>query len=975
MVDVLELRLLGPLEVRLGGRPVEVSGGKRHGLLAVLGLRHGRVVAVDELIDALWGEELPAVPRNALQHHVARLRAALGQESIVGSSDGYALADASIDAARFEELLAEARGALREGDAQAGAESIELALAFWRGPALQGLTETEWLGAEARRLEALRVDALEERFEAALALGERREIVSALRATLDENPFRERLWGQLMLALYRGGRQVDALETFQDARRVLAEQLGLEPGPELRRLQEAILAHDPAIAAVPVAARRRGNLPSPMTSFVDREREMAEVMALLREHRLVTLTGPPGVGKSRLALEGVRLLESDLRDGAWLVELARAGGAAGVERVLADAVEARGPDPLARVISRLRDAEAILVLDACEHALANAAHVASAVLPECPGVRVLATSREVLHLAGEVPVTLKPLQAPQAAATDGSDSPAVQLFAARARAARPGFELTAEAVPVVAEIARWVDGLPLAIELAAARINVLGLAELSSLVAHRLALLRGRSQSDPIRTALLGLVEWSYELLHPDEKALLHHLAVHRGGASLSSLLAVAAKDGLDDGTVTSLLAALVSKSIISVSFPAEEARYDLLDTVRDYALERLAEHGGLAAARAAHAEHFATMADAARSGLRGRDWLNCVRRLELDNDNLWAALTYARDAPDPAVAIRLGAPLGWYFSLANRVSEGRRFLQIALDTTTDDAPPNLRIELLAFLCFLATEELDFDAAVEAGERALALGASTPAPLESALLRVTLAIALTHSGDFKRATAFADEARAGYHKARDDWGVAVSSLVRAGVATGTGDVCTVAAMAATGRRHSEAIGYDAFLPAAMLFEAWVADRRNDREAAADAYRRALEVSHRAGLRDHAAFALAGLGAVALARGDVSRAEQLERRALSAAEAARAPWVAAHARVQLGRALAAAGDIDTAEKLYHNVVQWSETERPHEPRETQFIAIAGSPATGALVGLADLATARGDTEAADELRARAELAAA
>jgi tetratricopeptide (TPR) repeat protein len=551
----------------------------------------------------------------------------------------------------------------------------------------------------------------------------------------------------------------------------------------------------------------------------------------------------------------------------------------------------------------------------------------------------------------------------------------VQLFAARARAARPGFELTAEALPVAAEIARRLDGLPLAIELAAARTNMLGLTELSSLVERRLALLRDPSPTDPIGTALQGLVEWSYEFLHTDEKALLHQLAVHRGGASLSSLLAVADHDGLDPTTVNHLLAALVDKSIISVSFPDEEARYDLLDTVRNYSLERLAESGGLAAARKAHAEYFATVAEAARPELRGPEWLTWVRRLELDRYNLWAALTYARDTPDPAVAIRLGAPLGWYFSLADRVSEGRRFLQIALDTTTDDAPPGLRIELLAWLCFLATEELDYDAAVEAGKRALALDASSPAPSESALLRVTLAIAHTHSDDFERAAAFADEARAGYNEARDDWGVALSSLVRAGVATRTGDVCIVAAMAAQGRRHSEAIGYDAFLPAAMLFEAWVAERRNDRKAAADAYRRALDISDRAGLRDHAAFALAGLGSVALTDGDVSGAEQLERRALAAAEAARAPWVAAHARVQLGRALAAAGDIDAAEKLYHNVVRWSETERSHEPRETQFIALSGSPAAAALLGLAELAAARGHTEVADELRTRAELGAA
>jgi predicted ATPase/DNA-binding SARP family transcriptional activator len=975
MVNLLEIRLLGPLEVQLGGRPVGVSGSKRHGLLAVLALRHGRVVAVDELIDALWGEELPAAPRNALQHHVARLRAALGQESIVSSSDGYALGDVTVDVVRFEELLAEARAASREGDARAGADSIELALALWRGPALQGLAETEWLGAEARRLEALRVDALEERFETALALGEHREIVSALRATLDENPFRERVWGQLMLALYRGGRQADALETFQEARRVLAEQLGLEPGPELRRLQEAILAHDPAIAPVPVVAPRRGNLPSPTTSFVDRERELAALVALLREHRLVTLTGPPGVGKSRLALEVGRSLESDLRDGGWLVELARAGGAADVERVVADAVDARGPDPLARVIARLRDAEAILLLDACEHALAEAARVASAVLSECPGVRMLATSREVLHRAGEVPVTLKPLRAPEAAATDGAESPAVQLFAARARAARPGFELTADAVPLAAKIARRVDGLPLAIELVAARINVLGLAQLSSLVERRLALLRNRPPSDPIRTALQGLVEWSYELLNSDEKTLLHQLAVHRGGASLSSLVAVAANDGLDEGTVTHLLAALVDKSIISVSFPDEDARYDLLDTVRDYALERQAESGGLDAARKAHGEYFATLADAARPGLRGSEWLNWVRRLELENDNLWAALSYARDPPDPGVAIRLGGSLGLYFSFAERVSEGRQFLELALATPSHDASVGLRIELLGWLCFLAMEELDLDAAIEAGERALALSATAPAPAESALARALLALPLTHSGDHQRAAKLAEEAREASETAGDQGVGAVVRIAGATRAVGAGDVPTAAALIADTIRHAEAIDYLPSLLPATLLEAWVAERQEDEKAAIDAYSRALELANRPHFADHAAFALARLGSHALARGNLLEAEELFRRALAAAYAARTPWVTAYARVELGRTRAAAGDANTAETLYRNALEWSVRPRPHRARESLFVTIAGSPATGALLGLADLAAARGDAEAADEMRARAELAVA
>ena len=243
----------------------------------MLALRGGRVADVDTLVDALWEEELPTAPRNALHHHIARLRAALGEESIVASSDGYALKDARVDAIRFEELLAETRSALRDADVAAASDAVASALALWRGAALQGLTGTAWFSAEARRLEALHVDALEEEFEVRLTLGEHRELAPALRSALADNPFRERLWGQLILALYRSGRQADALETFQEARRVLAEELGLEPGPELRRLQESILAHDPAIAAVPVVRRNHGNLPAPSTSFVGREGELGQL--------------------------------------------------------------------------------------------------------------------------------------------------------------------------------------------------------------------------------------------------------------------------------------------------------------------------------------------------------------------------------------------------------------------------------------------------------------------------------------------------------------------------------------------------------------------------------------------------------------------------------------------------------------------------------------------------------------------------
>ncbi len=957
MTNPLEIRLLGPFEVVAGGRPANVSGGKRQGLLALLALRCGRVVGVDSLIDALWGDDLPAAPRNAVQHHVARLRAALGPETIVGSPDGYQLTGAAVDGLRFEELLGDARSALRAGDAASAAESITVAVALWRGAALHGLTDTPWFRAEARRLESLRVDALEEQFEAALALGEHREIVAAVRAALDENPFRERFWGQLMLALYRSGRQPDALEIFHEARRVFSDELALQPGPELRRLQDAILTQDPAIAPVVVAQRRRGNLPAPSTSFVGREQELAQVVELLHDYRLVTLTGPPGVGKSRLAVEAARSFEAEV--GAWRVDLARAGGPEDVARLVATAVDARGADPLARAVARLRDGATVLLLDACERVVGEAARVVATVLAECPDVRVVATSREVLRVPGEVRFAVEPLGLP-----DSSDdiAPAVQLFVDRARAARPRFELTAGAAQTVAEICRLVDGLPLAIELAAARLNALGLAQLQLVVERRLALLRERPGADAGRAALGELVEWSYDLLHEDEKSLLHKVAVHRGGASLPSLFELGASRGLDEATVTYLLGVLVDKSILSVSFPAEGARYDVLDTVREYALERLAGTGRLDAVRQAHAEYFATLADEAQEQLRGRDWRAWLDRLELEHDNLWAALTYARDARASDIAARL-ASLAWYFTLAERVTEGRRFLELALAEGSEDVPLGSRLELLAFLCYLATEELDLNAAIEIGERALAVAGTGAAAPERGLVEATLALAVAEAGNVERAVALAEQAHATLDAGKNHWAIAVASLLRAQVAASSGDVSTVAAMAADAHRHSEASGFDGFSVPALLLDAWVAERRDDSDAATAAYGRALELADRTGLADHAAFALSGLASRALAIGDLARAEELERRALATAEAARAAWAAAHARVELGRILAAAGDTDTAERLYRNVLAWSDLPRQHGPRESLFVALADDPGAAAAAGLAALGDGHAETAAA------------
>ena len=420
-----------------------------------------------------------------------------------------------------------------------------------------------------------------------------------------------------------------------------------------------------------------------------------------------------------------------------------------------------------------------------------------------------------------------------------------------------------------------------------------------------------------------------------------------------------ATRQGLNEATVEYLVAALVDKSIVSVSFADGAARYDMLDTVREYLLERLVESGALAAVRAAHAAHFAALADEARVGLRGPEWLRWERRLELENDNLWAALAYARDAPDPAVAVRLGT-LGWYFALADRVSEGRRFLELALSATDDDAPVELRIEQLADICYLATEEFDLGRALASGERAVSLAATAAAPWQRGFAQLMLALALGQSGDVESAAAMADDAAAAFEAARDDWGIAASSLIRAIGAAHAGDVSAVTAMASVARRHADAVGYDAFRAPVLLLEAWAAERRGEDAAAMDAYRRAFELAGRIGFGDHAAFALAGLGAIALANGDLSKAEELQQQALTTADAAQAPWVAAQARVQLARIAAASGNTEEADRLFREVIGWSTMQRPHQARESLFVALAGNPATAAERGLAEIAEPRPDT---------------
>ena len=481
--------------------------------------------------------------------------------------------------------------------------------------------------------------------------------------------------------------------------------------------------------------------------------------------------------------------------------------------------------------------------------------------------------------------------------------------------------------------------------------NVLGLGELVSILDRRAALLRDSPESDPARSALQGLVEWSYDLLHGDEKTLLHKLAVHRGGASLASLVAIAGTAGLNEATVTYLVGALVDKSIVSVSFPDGVARYDLLDSVREYVLGELERSGRLETVRGAHAEHFAALAADAAVELRGPEWRPWETRLEPENDNLWAALAYARDGSDSSVAARLGM-LGWYFALAERISEGRSFLDLAVSLTGEDAPAELRIEQLSVLGYLAIEERDLEGALLIGERALAL-ATSAGPRELGLAQLTYALALAETGQEEQADRLSRDAIEKLEAAGDHWGAAAAAVTRATTAATAGDVDTVDAMTDTIRRHADAIDYDAFREPGLLLEAWVAERRGDQAAAVEGYRCALELGRRIGFRDHEAFALCGLGSNALGRGDLSEASESLHEALALAQAADAAWVVAHARAELARVAAASGHADEAADLYRDVLAWARAQRPHQARENLARALAGDPAAAAELGLAEL----------------------
>ena len=689
----IQVGVLGPLTAHRGEATLSLGGSKQRAVLAALAVERGRSVPTDALIEALWPDKPPGRPQTAIQGYVSHLRKALGQEAIGTDANGYrlALVAETLDSHRFERMVSAAASLEPHGRAAKLAEALKL----WRGRALADFTYEPWAQAEIARLEALRLAALENRLDADLECGRDADLVGELESLVREHPLRERFRGQLMLALYRAGRQADALEAYSAARSALVDELGIDPGPDLQELHRSILNQDAALASEDLVVPTV-RLPVPPTPLVGRDKEKAKLTRALAEDgvRLVTLTGPGGVGKTRLAIEIATYLAPAFLDGIWFIELAPLREP---EHVLPAITSTLGADgDLATHIGARR---MLLVLDNFEQVLSGAAALAP-VLSGCPHVSILATSRERLHLAGEVEVVVEPLQL----------SDASQLFTERAR--RLGVELDPDASEI-GEVCERLDHLPLAIELAAARTRLFSPKELLARLGNELELLSAGPLDAPERhRTLAATIEWSYALLNDSERELLEGLAVFCGSFDLADAEAVLPTD---PGT----LAGLIDKSLV-VRRSGDVGRFGMLATVREFIVGRLDRRLDADKIRRHHAEHVLVELERAGELSAGPQQSMALNEIARRQDDLRAALDWAEAGGESDLYVRLACAGGWYWEIRGHYEEGRGRLARALELS-DSEPTPLRAKTLLRAGGIADALVDTEVAERYVTEALAL--------------------------------------------------------------------------------------------------------------------------------------------------------------------------------------------------------------------------------------------------------------
>ncbi|MEY2477778.1 MAG: hypothetical protein QOG87_3093 [Actinomycetota bacterium] len=897
----MRVGLLGAIRVDDGDDAVDVPGAKQRALLALLAVNAGTVVSDGRVLDELWGDALPDNPANALQKRVSELRKLLGADRVIRRGEGYVLEIPrhAVDSLDFEDRVAVARTA----------EQLSAALALWRGPALAELADLPFARAEAARLEELRWAALEDRVEADLELGRHHELSGELPTLVKEQPLRERLRCQLMLALYRSGRQAEALRTYSEGREVLAEELGLDPGPQLRAMEFAILEQDPSLALPDVATA--GNLPAPVTTFVGREAELRAVADRLEGHRLVTLTGPGGAGKTRLALEVARGLVATTADGVWLAELAPSSDPRTVAATVAVAVGAgeKGDDPvtpLERTIARLRARQAVVVLDNCEHVIDAAADVASAVLAACPDVRIIATSREPLGIAAEAQVPVPALGADDAA----------RLFAERAEAVRPDFDVDVDTAADVARLCEQLDGLPLAIELAAARVKALPVGQIVARLQDRFRLLSGGARDAAARhRTLRAAVEWSYDLLFDEERTAFRQLAVFPGSFDLEAAEAVCVAAGIDAVDVIDLVGHLVDKSLVVT----DGSRYRMLETLRQFGVDRLEAAGELRSATQAHAEHFISLGHAAGPHLTTATQVTWLDRLDREVDNMRAALGWVvDDDPVRAMAV-LGAITLWMWPRGYR-EEARSLIDTALRRAPDISGVARCRALRCASHFGNGVERDRrrHRADERTAEALALAETLGDEEELAGCQrqhaITLVRRASYTGDLSvlhEAGELVARSEATFARLGQMWGQAIAVVVEVFVALAAGDLPRAERLCDQGWPLAVASGERFVIERILFVRALAAKVRGDVDGAIELHEQALAVSRELGFPEGIAVHRSQIEALAA----TSRTGDGASASLSPDES----FVMGATQVAAGRAAWNAGDLDRAEALYREAL--------------------------------------------------------
>ncbi|MFF5262992.1 BTAD domain-containing putative transcriptional regulator [Actinomadura viridis] len=934
--------VLGPVEVSLDGRAVAVGGPRVRALLAMLLLDAGNIVGTERLIDGLYGEDAPSGAANALQSQISRLRRGLGGAAAVeGHPAGYRLAvdREAVDVHRFERLAREGRRALGDGDHARAAGALREALRLWRGPALADVP-APFAAGQAARLEELRAAATEDCAEAEIALGDHAAALPVLRDLVAAHPLRERARGLLMRALYGSGRQAEALEVFERTRTLLAEELGADPSAELAGVHLAILRGDPA----PGGPRR--HLPARLTSFVGREEELGRVGAMLAGRRLVTLLGPGGAGKTRLALEAAALEEGEV----CFVDLSPVGDGAEVPRTVLGALGVRESamlpgahpsDPVERLVTALEGRRMLLVLDNCEHVIEAAARLAHRLLGAGSGLRVLATSREALGITGESLHPLPPLALPPegAGAAEAAECPAVRLFADRAAAVRPGFAVTPGNVAAVVRICAALDGLPLAIELAAARLRSLPVEEVAGRLDDRFRLLsRGDRVAAPRHRTLRAVVEWSWDLLGEAERTLARRLTVFSGGATLEAVEAICALEGEAD----ELLVELVEKSLLQT----DGTRYRMLGTVQAFCAERLEEAGERDRLERAHTAYFLDLARRADPELRGAGQLEWLARLAAEHGNLHAALRRSVRA-DPVTALRLVAVLTWYWWLRGRVEGGPLAIEL-LEAVGVEPPEGCDEEYV--LC--VANAISAGASGPGTAAALDLATAKMAALRWGLDHPPTMILWAVTAGPERMDVDTHALQAG----RDAWSTAVLEMSDSFLAQFRRDMDEAEAFSRRALEGFRAVGDRWGMANSLDPLAQLADRRGDRGRALALLEEALGLMRELGALEEQSDLLCRRADIHLHGGDLDTARADFEAASDLARRAGARDKVAAAHHGLGEVARLRGDLDGARRLYEGALAQVYPER--------FIAAATRAA--ALIGLGWLAVAEGDAAGARAL---------